>query len=53
MVLKLAERHGPPRLAQLLRDAVEADWRTKRGIGNGPRTLETLVVSVTDIMSAT
>ena len=52
MVLDLAGRHGAVKLAQLPRDAVEADWRTKRGIGGGQRNLETLVVSVTDSMSA-
>jgi DNA polymerase-3 subunit delta len=49
-ILSLAGSIDPARLAQLLRTCIETDWRSKSGIGQGPRSLEALTVLVTDSM---
>jgi DNA polymerase-3 subunit delta len=51
-VLRLARAHEPDHLAHLLRDALESDRRTKSGVGDSVRSLEALVVRVTDSVRA-
>jgi DNA polymerase-3 subunit delta len=46
-ILHLARDLGPGPLAQLLRAAIETDWRNKRGYGESTRSLEALAVTVT------
>ena len=48
VILRLANRIEPARLAQLLRSAIDSDRRTKRGIGRPARTLEVLAVEIAD-----
>jgi DNA polymerase-3 subunit delta len=47
-IMSASRRADPRRLAQLLRQCLEADRRTKRGFGKAGRTLEGLAVLVTD-----
>ncbi|MHC4909871.1 MAG: DNA polymerase III subunit delta [Planctomycetota bacterium] len=53
LILGAARRRSPARYAQLLRAAIETDWRTKRGIGDPVRSLEALSVSVADTIGST
>lgn len=50
-VLQAAGRLTPGQAAQVLRQAVNTDRRTKSGIGDETRSLEALTVSVADTMS--
>jgi len=49
-VLNAARRIEPQRMAQLLRQSIEADRRSKSGLGKAPRTLEALAVQIADTL---
>ncbi len=50
-ILETARRADPPRVAHLLREAVNADYRGKTGQGDQRRNLEALTLLVTDSIS--
>ena len=49
-VMNAARRLEPQRIAQLLREFLNADRRTKTGIGKAARTLEAMAVQIADTL---